>query len=252
MADDKKYFYIKMPQGYLDDPRIKKLRKIAGGDTYTIIYLKLQLFSLPNGGIITFEGIEETFEEELALKIDENVEDIKITLAFLAGQNLIEGNKNDYLLTEAASRIGSETDSAERMRIFRAKQKTQKQLTAQSANNVQGSDAILRDIDRDKYRDKDIDRSKEGVIGGEKVADAPTPKRFIKPTVEEIRTYCNERNNGIDPERFFDFYESKGWLIGKNPMKDWKAAIRTWEQRDNPKPKKEDKPSVKYTKGHYL
>ena len=57
--------------------------------------------------------------------------------------------------------------------------------------------------------------------------------RFTKPTVEEVRAYCRERNNNIDPETFIDFYESKGWMIGKQHMKDWKAAIRTWERRDN-------------------
>lgn len=56
-------------------------------------------------------------------------------------------------------------------------------------------------------------------------------RAFIKPTVEEVRAYCQERNNGIDPERFVDFYEMKGWMIGKNKMKDWKAAVRTWEKR---------------------
>jgi hypothetical protein len=55
-------------------------------------------------------------------------------------------------------------------------------------------------------------------------------KRFVKPTVEEISNYCNERGNKIDPQQFFDFYESKGWKIGKSPMKDWKSAIRTWER----------------------
>lgn len=57
-------------------------------------------------------------------------------------------------------------------------------------------------------------------------------KRFLKPTVEEIRSYCRERNNGVDAEKFFDFYEAKGWVIGKSPMKDWKATVRTWEQKD--------------------
>jgi hypothetical protein len=52
-----------------------------------------------------------------------------------------------------------------------------------------------------------------------------------KPSVEEIKDYCLERNNGIDAEQFFDFYESKGWLVGKNKMKCWKAAVRTWEKR---------------------
>jgi uncharacterized protein YdaU (DUF1376 family) len=53
-----------------------------------------------------------------------------------------------------------------------------------------------------------------------------------KCTIEEIRNYCTERNNKVDPETFFNFYESKGWMIGKNKMKDWKAAVRTWEKND--------------------
>lgn len=58
-------------------------------------------------------------------------------------------------------------------------------------------------------------------------------KRFIPPTVEEVSAYCLERHNGIDPQHFVDFYEARGWMIGKNKMKDWKAAIRTWEQRNS-------------------
>lgn len=57
-------------------------------------------------------------------------------------------------------------------------------------------------------------------------------KGFKKPTLEEVKKYCNERNNDINPEHFIDFYESKNWMIGKNKMKDWKAAIRTWESRN--------------------
>lgn len=55
--------------------------------------------------------------------------------------------------------------------------------------------------------------------------------RFTPPTLEEVKAYCQSRNNGINPERFVDFYESKGWMVGKSKMKDWKAAVRTWEQR---------------------
>lgn len=60
-------------------------------------------------------------------------------------------------------------------------------------------------------------------------------RKFIKPTLEEVKGYCEERNNMVDHNRFYDFYESKGWMVGKNKMKDWKACIRTWEQR-NKKP----------------
>lgn len=55
-------------------------------------------------------------------------------------------------------------------------------------------------------------------------------KRFVKPTLEDIKAYCQGRNNSVNAERFFDYYESNGWKVGKNSMKDWKAAIRTWEK----------------------
>lgn len=63
-------------------------------------------------------------------------------------------------------------------------------------------------------------------------ADAPKASRFVKPTVDEVRAYCDERRNRVDPQTFLDHYESNGWRVGKNPMKDWKAAVRTWERND--------------------
>lgn len=68
------------------------------------------------------------------------------------------------------------------------------------------------------------------LFGDEGNDDEKKSKRFVKPTIEEIDAYCRERNNTIDAESFFNFYESKGWLVGKSPMKDWKAAVRTWEK----------------------
>ena len=59
-----------------------------------------------------------------------------------------------------------------------------------------------------------------------------TTARFIKPTVEEVRAYCRERNNNVDAERFVDYYEANGWKVGKSSMKDWKATVRNWERRD--------------------
>ena len=65
------------------------------------------------------------------------------------------------------------------------------------------------------------------------IGETKKTKIFIKPTVEEIKNYCLERKNNIDANSFFDYYESKGWMIGKNKMKDWMAAIRTWERNHN-------------------
>lgn len=61
---------------------------------------------------------------------------------------------------------------------------------------------------------------------------AHTPKRFIPPSVAEVDAYCRERGNRVDANRFVDFYTGKGWMVGKSPMKDWKAAVRTWEDGD--------------------
>ena len=58
-------------------------------------------------------------------------------------------------------------------------------------------------------------------------------KTFTPPTLEEVTAYCEERNNDVDPQRFIDFYESKGWMVGKTKMKDWKASVRTWEKNSN-------------------
>lgn len=67
--------------------------------------------------------------------------------------------------------------------------------------------------------------------------ESKPPKRFTAPTIEEVKEYCAERKNGVDAERFVNYYTANGWKVGKNPMKDWKAAVRTWERNDSGKPK---------------
>lgn len=96
----------------------------------------------------------------------------------------------------------------------------------------------FRDISRKKFRDPHEENFQENNtrvnITSMNNIMGPAPekkqKKFVKPTVEEIGAYCKERNNRIDPQKFFDYYESNGWKVGKNPMKDWKAAVRTWER----------------------
>lgn len=226
----KRFFWLKLKEDYFDSPRIKKLRKIAGGDTYTVIYLKMQLLSIKNQGVIEYEGIEPTFCEELALKLNEEPENVEVTLSYLASQGLIEeSGSGTYLLPEALKGIGSENESAERVRAFRNKKALQCNDDVTMGNALESKSnppetSCNTDIDIDI--DKDIDRE----IDKKKKADKPARARFIKPTLEEIQAYCRERGNGVDANRFVDYYEANGWKVGKNPMKDWKAAIRNWEK----------------------
>jgi hypothetical protein len=76
-------------------------------------------------------------------------------------------------------------------------------------------------------------------ISIDKLSKEKNSGRFTPPTPDEVRSYCQERNNKVDAERFVDFYASKGWMVGKTKMKDWKACVRTWEKEDKSKPQQE-------------
>ena len=79
----------------------------------------------------------------------------------------------------------------------------------------------------------EVEIVKENECYREKTPDGVEKKqRFVPPTVEQVAEYCLKRGNKVDPQRWHDHYSAKGWVVGKSPMKDWKAAVRTWEQRD--------------------
>ena len=83
-----------------------------------------------------------------------------------------------------------------------------------------------------KEKEKGNGKANANAKGNAKLASADKPRSFAIPTVEEIRAFCVERGNGIDPQRFHDYYEAKGWLIGSQPMNNWQAAVRSWEGRE--------------------
>lgn len=121
----KRFYWLKLKDNFFTDPRMKKLRKMAGGNTYTVILLKIMLETLKSDGVLIYEGIEDTLSEELSLKLDEEEIDVSATLMFMEKMKLIEEiSRNQYLLPEVVKIIGSEVDSAERVRRFRARKKT--------------------------------------------------------------------------------------------------------------------------------
>lgn len=106
--------------------------------------------------------------------------------------------------------------------------------TDNTDNNVITNDNIVTSVitgdNKNNYNDNDNDN------------DIKKTKRFVPPSVDDVAAYCKERNNGIDAKAFVDFYESKGWMIGKNKMKNWQSAVRTWERRnDKPAQKPKDR-----------
>lgn len=122
----KRYYWLKLKEDFFNSKEIKKLRKLAGGDTFVIIYLKMLLISINNDCIISYDGVESSFEEELALQLDEGVDNVKITVMYLKAQGLLEQIEVDgskYSLPYAVENLGSESASAERMRNKRERDK---------------------------------------------------------------------------------------------------------------------------------
>lgn len=150
---NKRYFWIQLAQDFFKSKEMKLLRKIAGGDTHTIIYLKMMLISLEDGGHIYYDGLADNLAEEIALVIDENVEDIKITLIFLESKGLLTRNSDrDYFLEQVPEMVGSETASTRRSRKHRELQKLHCNTIATTCNG---------DIDKDKEIDIEIEKDKD-------------------------------------------------------------------------------------------
>lgn len=223
----KRYYWLKLKEDFFRSKEIKKLRNQAGGDTYTIIYLKMLLLAIKTDGILKWTGIEDDFAEELALDLDEKPDDVRVTLAYLLKIGFAEIVDNvTFFLPHVLENTGSEGSSAQRVRDFRARQKSLQCNESETEVRYIGNGEIEKEIEKKKEIEKEYNTDNQP-------SQQINKKRFIPPTVEEVTEYCNARNNSISPQLFVDHYTSTGWRIGKNGMKDWKAAVRTWEGREN-------------------
>ena len=150
----KRYYWLKLKDDFFSSIKIKKLRKNEDGNLLTIIYLKMQLLSVKNGGVLLFESVESSFEEELALVLDEEVTYVRQTVGFLRTQGMLEQlDDRQFLLTDAAPNIGSESESAARVRRLRCKR---------NAQPLHFDENVTSDIEKDIDTDIDIDTEKEG------------------------------------------------------------------------------------------
>ena len=208
-TNNKRYYWLKLDRNFFKDARIKKLRRIAGGDTFTIIYLKLMLLSIEYGGTLVYEEIEPTIADELALKIDEDNDNVSVTVKYLLEQGLMIEIDDNYELPQARNSIGSET--------YNNVHKRNKRLEKFQSNSNQ----IPIDID------KDIEIEKENIL---------LPHTCVReeeelsiPTLDEVIKFCKENNFKINPNDFYNYNNSFNWKINGQPIKNWKALLRTCE-----------------------
>ena len=159
---EKRYYWLKLYKDFFTSKRIKMMRSIRGGDTYTIIYLKMQLKALDTDGYLYFDGYMNEFAEELALDIDETVENVKMAINFLLNVGLLESNAEgtDYKLTYMENLIGSETASTQRVRDYRNRKKEGKTLQC-NANVTEMKRIGNAEIDIEKEKEIDIGKKKK-------------------------------------------------------------------------------------------
>ena len=235
MADGKRYYWLKLYDDFFGSIRIKKLRRMAGGDTYVIIYLKLQLKAMKTDGVLKWKGYEQDFVEELALDLDEEPDDVRVTLMYLLSCGLAETDDNvSFFFPYSIENTGSETASTQRWRDWKNRKALESNTTPTLPQQIAN---VEKEIDtRDKIQDT-RDRDKRGAARAdlsplEKAMDDFTKHRkaMKKPLTDRARELILmdlERLAPNDPETQIAIINQsikRGWQ-GVFPLKD-----------DSPKP----------------
>ena len=231
MSDNKKYYYLRLKDNFFDSEELKILESMKDGYLYSNILLKLYLRSLKNDGKLVVNDRIPYNAEMLASVTGHQVGTVKQALSMFKDLGLIDVLENGAIyMLDIQNFIGRGSSEADRKREYR--QRIENDRTNVQTNLRQISDKNPPEIEIEL--EKDIEIEKE--IHSSAKSTTTKRKRFEKPTLSEIKEYCIERNNNVDAQHFYDYYESNGWKVGKNSMKNWQAAVRTWERSEYRKP----------------
>lgn len=210
-----KFYWLKLKRDFFKRHDIQVIEAMPNGKDYVLFYLKLMVESIDHNGFLRFSDTIPYNEQMLSVITNTNIDVVRSAIKVLQQLQMIEIQDDQTIyMTEVEVLIGSQTSGAERRQIQRRNQ--QERLLGR-----QEGDKCHPEIEIDKEID-----IKEKIDKKEKLT------LFHPPSIEEVTSYCKERNNRVDPQQFIDFYTTKGWMVGKNKMKDWKACVRTWERRD--------------------
>lgn len=210
---DKKYFWLKLKRDFFKRHDIRIIESMPNGKEYILFYLKLLCESVDHDGNLRFSDQIPYSEDMLATITDTNVDIVRSAIKIFTELGMMEMFDDGTLfMNEVNKMLGSETYWAEQKRIQRQKDIPMLDNVQQVSNDCPACPS------KSKRQSKSQSKNKR--------------KTFSPPSLEDVRSYCKERGNHVDPESFIDFYESKGWMIGKNKMKDWKACVRTWERKE--------------------
>ncbi len=223
---EKRYYWSKFKSDFMNRVAIKKLEKISGGATPLSLYLRLLAMSIDTEGVIRYQGIENTFEEEIALFMDADIQIVRTTLDFLRKTGLMEDlGDGQYRLPDVADNIGSECASAKRVRAYRERKKA-----LQSNNNITEFKTLHCNREKEKELiERDINESCQNktIIQRQR-----TP--FVKPTIQQVADYIALKKYNVDAKEFWEFYEGEKWICNDHPMRSWKGVLYKWSKNQRP------------------
>ena len=229
--------WIKIVTDIFSNKKIRQIESMPDCDAILVIWFKLLCLagSVNENGLIMLTKDLAYTEEMLATEFRKPINTIRLALKTFERFGMVELIDNIYKVSnwDKYQNTGKLNEIREYNRLAKQKQRERKQLTEPVKDNVKDMSRTCQEC-QDTDIDKDIDIELDKDIDIESFVGSDEPpkqtKRFVKPSVDDIRSYCIERANRVTPEVFFDYYEANGWRIGKTPMKDWRAAIRTWER----------------------
>lgn len=166
MAENKKYYWLKLPKDFFERKEVKLLRKFENGALYVLIYQKILLYALETNGELYFDHLTDTPEEELALSINEEVEDVRNVLKFLLDKQLVTFSEDTYLIEQFAILVGKEANSTGRVRAFRERKK--QEMLHETENELQetfhetncNTEKRREEIEKNR-KEKEKDKEKE-------------------------------------------------------------------------------------------
>ena len=231
MAENKRYYWLKLPQDFFTNKYVKKLRSLPGGDAYTIIVLKILLLGLNDEYHIYYDGLEDTFSKELALTIDEKPEAVELVLRFLLDLGwLVKTDDETYLAEKSKELSGSESASAARVRKHRENAKALQCNTAVTNCNTE--------IEIEKEKENNTtpltarEENPEIPVFAQEESTAGSSATFTPPTLSEVVAYFKGNRLLGNPREFLDYYEAVGWMRGNTPIRDWKPLARKWSSKE--------------------
>lgn len=226
--DKRRLYWIKLTDRFISSDTVDFLMSQKDGANYVVLYQMLCLKTVNNSGVLARELGEIIVPYDID-KIQRDckwftTDTVRVALELYKKLGLIYENQHGFLaISDFDKMIGSQSYGAEKKEL----QKQRREQALLEGGNLGGTKVEnfppYKDIYKEKEKDKDI-----------LIIESGKSTRFTPPTLDEVTNYCVERGNNVDAERFVDFYSSKGWMVGKNKMKDWKAAVRNWE-RSEPK-----------------